>query len=71
MRIDTIGNDGITVCREPPAAVSEEEMSSRQTRNCTPLRQDRPPPTDETGFSRSRPQARCESKCRAACAAPR
>jgi hypothetical protein len=26
MRIDTIGNDGITVCREPPAAVSEEEM---------------------------------------------
>jgi hypothetical protein len=27
MRISIIGNDGITLCRDPPAAVTEGEMA--------------------------------------------
>jgi hypothetical protein len=35
MRIYIIGNDGITLCREPPAAVNEGEIArSLRTRNC-------------------------------------
>ena len=34
MRIYIIGNDGITLCREPPAAVSKGEIVALQPRNC-------------------------------------
>jgi len=37
MRIYIIGNDGITLCREPPATVNKgESLLLPQGRSCTP-----------------------------------
>src|ERR1700726_3645438 len=36
MRIYIIGNDGITLCREPPATVNKGEVAVPQGRSCTP-----------------------------------
>jgi hypothetical protein len=35
MRIYIIGNDGITLCHEPPAAVNEDEIVVASNGNCT------------------------------------
>ena len=35
MRIYIIGNDGITLCGEPPATVKEGEIVVDRARNCT------------------------------------
>jgi hypothetical protein len=39
MRIYIIGNDGITLCREPPAALNDGEIAvaSNEPWNCQPL----------------------------------
>ena len=35
MRVYIIGNDGITLCREPPAAVNEGEIVVASNEDCT------------------------------------
>jgi len=35
MRIYIIGNDGITLCREAPATLSDDEVRSPRKSNCT------------------------------------